>query len=529
MSEHSIISPSINFVQVANRNPKKNFTKLPKFSKVTAEEKSHTKEDTVGHKKFLRGKTLFSFFILLLFVAACATNPVTGKKELSLLSTSDEIRLGEEADKSIVAQYGLYDDPELAKFVEDLGHRMAKISHRPDLPWHFRVLDSPVVNAFALPGGYTYVTRGILSYMNSEAELAGVMGHEIGHVTARHGAKAYTRAQLAQVGLTAGYVFSETFREFSDIAQVGVGLLFLKFSRDQERQSDELGVQYSTAVGYDATYMSNFFGTLDRLQEESGQSLPGWLSTHPNPEDRQEKILQLAKQAQQDAQLSSFDRNRDSYLRRIDGIVFGEDPRQGFVENGFFYHPQMDFQFPVPTDWQLVNSPSQVQMVSKEQNAGIQFTLSQQPDARSAAEQFMTNSQAQLIASDYTTVNNFTTEIRESRLSTQQGQLQVLSYFIEKGDRVFVFHGFASPGDYRQYVSTFKYTMSHFDRLKNEQARNKQPTRLKIATVRRSSTLQEFLAQHPTEKIDESKLAIINGIELTDTVQPGDKIKVLSE
>ncbi len=483
----------------------------------------------MSRKLFSMAQFMAGVMIVFLFLNSCATNPVTGKKEFNLLSSDQEIQLGMDADKGIVAEYGQYDDPKIAAYVDQLGQRMAKISHRPTLEFHFRVLDSPVINAFALPGGYIYITRGILAYMNSEAELAGVMGHEIGHVTARHGAKAYTRAQLAQVGFGAAYVFSETFRQYSDIAQIGVGLLFLRFSRDQERQSDELGVQYSTALGYDASDMSKFFGTLDRLQEESGQSLPGWFSTHPNPEDREAKTLQLAKAAQQKSTFKEFKKDRESYFAMIDGIVFGDDPRQGFVENGYFYHPTLDFQFPVPSDWQLVNTPQQVQIVNKEQTAGVQFTLAQQSTAKSAAQQFLTNANAQLLASDYTRVNGLVTEIRESLIAGEQGNLKVLSYFIEKDKYVFVFHGYSSETNYGKFVSAFKSTMSNFGRLKNEKARAAKPMRMQVVPATKSSTLKDFLAKYPNNKVAAEKLAIINGMELGDAVKPGDKIKVVGE
>jgi predicted Zn-dependent protease len=201
---------------------------------------------------------------VLLLIVSCAVNPVTGKREFMLLSTDDEIALGRNADRDIVAAYGEYQNPELAAYVTEIGLRMAEQSHRPDLPYAFRILDTPVINAFALPGGYVYVTRGIMAYLDSEAELAGVVGHEIGHVTARHSAQRYSQAQLAQLGLGIGSAVSSQFRRYSRYAEAGVGLLLLRFSRDDERQSDELGVTYATAVGYEAGEMARFFETLDR-------------------------------------------------------------------------------------------------------------------------------------------------------------------------------------------------------------------------------------------------------------------------
>ena len=239
------------------------------------------------------------FFSLVLLVSSCAVNPVTGKHELMLLSEANEIELGRQTDAQVVREYGIYEDPDLTRYLDRICRRLGRISHRPNLAYHFKVLDTPVVNAFAVPGGYVYFTRGILASLNSEAELAGVMGHEIGHITARHTAQQYSRAQLAQIGLGLGMILSETFRNFGDLAQFGVGMLFLKFSRDNERQADDLGVEYSSRDGYDATHMVNFFETLKRMNPGSDQKgLPDWFSTHPNPADRVAKVRLRAREWQ---------------------------------------------------------------------------------------------------------------------------------------------------------------------------------------------------------------------------------------
>ncbi|MFQ5822814.1 MAG: M48 family metalloprotease [bacterium] len=473
--------------------------------------------------------SLFFISVIFQFFISCYTNPVTGKKELSLMSYEDEIRLGTEADKEIVAAYGLYDDPKVADYVNQLGQEMVIISHRPNLKYHFRVLDSPVINAFALPGGFVYITRGILAYMNSEAELAGVVGHEIGHITARHSAKQYTRAQLAQIGLGLGSTFSQQFRRFSDVAQLGVGLLFLKFSRDQERQSDQLGIEYSSRISYDAVHMSKFFGTLHRMREQSGQDLPGWFSTHPDPEDRQATTIRLAKEWQQKLPSYKFKVQRDRYIQIIDGIIFGDDPRQGFIDKGYFYHPTLDFQFPIPANWQLINTPQQVQIVNKNQDAAILFTLSQEPSARKAADKFLANTQGRLIQSDYTKINRLNAEIRVTDVEQQQGTLRVLSYFIEKDRKIYVFHGFCSKAKYISNLNVFKYTMRNFDRLKNRAAKNVKPTRVKIVKVTRDGTLKDVLKRYPKGKLTVEQLAILNGMKLTDIVRPGDRIKVLAK
>src|SRR5690606_18027849 len=187
--------------------------------------------------------------IALILLDGCAKNPVTGKSELMLLSKDQEIAMGQQSDPEITAYFGVYEDARLQKFIEEKGKQMAAISHRPDLPYTFKIVDSPVVNAFAVPGGYIYFTRGIMAHFNNEAEFAGVLGHEIGHVTARHSAKQYSNAMLGQIGLVAGAILSPEFAQFADVASTGLQLLFLKFGRDAESQSDKLGVEYSTKIG----------------------------------------------------------------------------------------------------------------------------------------------------------------------------------------------------------------------------------------------------------------------------------------
>jgi predicted Zn-dependent protease len=215
-------------------------------------------------KKYIKIIILGFCLISLVFsIPSCAVNPVTGKQELMLLSETDEMNLGRETDVRIIQEYGLHEDPKLTAYLNDLCQRLGKISHRPNLTYHFKILDVSVVNAFAVPGGYVYFTRGILATVNSEAELAGLIGHEIGHITARHSAKQISKAQLAQLGLGVGAVLTESIPILSGLAQVGVGMLFLRFSRDNEKEADDLGVEYSSKAGYDANQMADFFETLE--------------------------------------------------------------------------------------------------------------------------------------------------------------------------------------------------------------------------------------------------------------------------
>src|SRR5512134_1704571 len=203
-------------------------------------------------------------------VIACATNPATGRKQLMLVSEAQEIAMGKEADQEAVAAYGLYPDPKVQAYVNELGQRLAKASERPSLPWSFKVVDDASVNAFALPGGYIYVTRGIMTHLRSEAELAGVLGHEIGHVTGRHSAQQMSQQQLAMGGLLIGMVAVPELQQYGGLVQQGLGLLFLKFGRDDENEADQLGLRYMTREAYEPRELLEVFGVLDRVTRETG-------------------------------------------------------------------------------------------------------------------------------------------------------------------------------------------------------------------------------------------------------------------
>ncbi len=282
-------------------------------------------------------------------IAGCVRNPATGKSELMLVSESQEIQMGQQSDSQVVASIGLYPNPSLQAYVQGLGTKLAATSERPKLPWTFRVVDDPAVNAFAIPGGFVYVTRGILAHMTNEAELATVMGHEIGHVTARHTAHQMSREQLASLGLAIGSIASSQVAKYAGVASQALGVLFLKFSRDNENQADELGVRYSSRGNYDSREMVNVMQMLDKIEAQSGGRLPEWLATHPNPGNRIEHITAVISRMQTDFAGATV--NRDAFERRLDGIIFGMNPREGFFKGTEFFHPDLRFRISFPSGW----------------------------------------------------------------------------------------------------------------------------------------------------------------------------------
>jgi predicted Zn-dependent protease len=472
----------------------------------------------------------------LLLIPSCAVNPVTGGRQLMLFSEAQEIKMGKEYDPQVIATFGLYDDPDLMAFIEEKGAEMGKISHRPNLEYHFRILDSPVVNAFAVPGGYLYFTRGILAQFNNEAELIGVLGHEMAHVTARHTVSQQSKQQLGQLLLIGGVIASEEFRQFADYAMQGMQLLFLKFSRDDESQSDQIGVQYASKLRYDGQEMAEFFNTLNKMNAGGDNSpVPTFLSTHPDPANRYENVTRYARQWKDSLNYSEWLVRKDSYLDMIDGMVYGEDPRQGYVENNTFYHPEMKFVFPVPRNWKLQNTPMQVQMAPQDGKALMIFTLAQQKDMGEAAEATIEQLKLDVLDSERTTVNGFpaiavvSEQVSQDQQTGREQTIKVLSYFIDYAGSVYIFHGVSSEPDFNSYFNTFETTMTNFDELTDPQKLNVKPKRIRIRQVRNSTSVEDALRSFgvPQDRLEE--FALLNKMELTDRVQAGERLKTLGE
>lgn len=486
----------------------------------------------------MRQLNRFIKFIMVLAavcaVPSCAVNPVTGRKQIMLMSEEQEIAMGKEYDPQVVATFGEYKDEKLLAFIREKGQEMGKISHRPDLEYHFRILDTPVVNAFAVPGGYLYFTRGILAQFNNEAELIGVLGHEMGHVTARHTVSQQSKQQLGQLLLVGGMIASEDFRDFAGVAMQGMELLFLKFSRDHERESDRLGVEYASKLSYDPQEMGNFFNTLSRMSATEGPSgIPTFLSTHPDPGDRYRDVTRLSDDWKKKLGNDNWQVNEESYLRMIDGIVYGEDPRQGFQEDNVFYHPELKFSFPVPAGWMLVNSPSQVQMAPKDGQALVVFTLAAESSAETAAEQALGALQLKPLETRRVTVNGMpaiatvSERVSQDQQSGAQQHIRVLSHFIEYGDRVYVFHGVSENASFNNYIKSFESSMANFNRLSDPDKLNRQPKRIRLQQVRQNGTLADALGRLGIPNNEMEELALLNNMELADEVKAGKLIKVI--
>lgn len=468
-----------------------------------------------------------------IIIISCAVNPVTGKKQLMLMSEAQEVNMGAEYDPQVMATFGEYKHDALLALLNEKGAEMGKISHRPNLKYHFRILDSPVINAFAVPGGYIYLTRGILAHFNNEAELMGVLAHEMGHITARHTASRQAKQQLGTLLLIGGMIASEEFRNYAEYAMQGMQLLFLSFSRTDEREADRLGVEYTSKIGYDAKKMADFYKVLVKMDLAMNQGgVPTFMSTHPDPGDRYNDVLEDAGKWQKKLSLDSYTVNTDRYLKMIDGMIYGEDPRQGYVEGNVFYHPELKFRFNFPPNWKLENSPLQVVMAPEDGRALVIFTFANGNSLEQAAQNTIEQLKLTVRDSRRTTVNGFPAIIilaeqaGQDQSTGQQTVTSVMSGFIDYNGTYYAFHGVSRNVDFAAHAPYFEMVIGSFARLTDQTRLNIQPTRLRVVTARTTGTLADVFRSNnvPQDKYEE--FALLNNMELNTPVSAGTLIKI---
>lgn len=442
---------------------------------------------------------------------------------LSLVSESQEIEMGRSYSQQVESTMSLYDDPALQAYVDGIGQRLAAVSERPELPWSFKVVDDPVVNAFALPGGYIYVTRGILTHFNSEAELAAVVGHEIGHVTARHSVEQISRAQLGGLALGVGSIFSEDVRRFGGVAQTGLAVLFLSYGREDEHEADYLGVRYSLRDRYDPREAVNVHMMLGRQTEARGGSgTPSWLASHPSSADRVQRIRQQVDTLSQ-ATLAGTRVLADEFLARLDGAVYGVNPRQGFFRDETFLHPDLAFVLSFPAGWTTANLTQAVLARSPEEDAIMELTLSTGGHS-AAADAFFRQDGVRSRNVGALSINGLPATRGEFEVRTDDGTLEGIAAFLDFDGRTYRLLGYTVEDNLQTYGAAFIRMMDSFDRLTDRADLDVQPLRIELVTVQRSTTLRQ-MSDGREAAITPEELAILNGLELDDEIEPGRTLK----
>ena len=464
-----------------------------------------------------------------LSIAACATNPVTGNREISLVSEAEEIAYGQQADVDIRREMGVYDDPEVQRYVADIGHRLAQLSHRPNLPWTFTVVDHPAINAFALPGGYIYITRGILPYLDNEAELAGVLGHEIAHVTARHAAQQLTRSGLGGIGLTVLSIFVPATQPFGDLSSAALGVLFLKYGRDDERESDRLGMEYAARGGWDPAGVPNFLATLARINEMSERGVPNWLSTHPEPAER---VIEAQPLVQKFASATATDSGRARYTDHIDGLVVGDRLEDGIVRGHRFLHPTLRFALEFPEGWEVNNSPDQVAAQEPGQKHYMLLQRVESPTGRTLEEvalRSMNAARLQRAEGQATSLNG-----ADAYVGVYQGELNGLGRVVMRaahvrhGRQVLLLAGFAPEPMFPRVAPDIAVAIQSYRPLTQREADEIRPNRLDFYVVRSGDSWQSIAARGGN-LVRANDLAIMNNHAVADQPKPGARIKIVVE
>ena len=467
----------------------------------------------------------------ILLLSACATNPVTGTRQLAL-SESWERSVGPQYHQQILREYSVYNDPELQAYVNRIGQRLAAKSHRPDLPFTFTLLDSPQVNAFATPGGYVYITRGIMAYMTKESHLAGVIGHEIGHITARHGAQRAAQQQVAGLGAAAVAVLTGS-NELSRASNLLGGALISGYGRSQELQSDSLGAQYIAKNNYTPDDMIDVIGILknqelfnrQRAQAEGRQvqSYHGLFSTHPKNDARLQGVIAAAEQYRDLSQAAPDD---GEFLRLTNGMAFGDSESQGITHGNKFYHAAMNLYVAFPRGWQIQNTPSQIVAVSPNNDQAITMRIDTQ-DNQPSPVQYLRNKFPNLSNGIKVGVdNNAQAYAAVATLRDQQtGQSQRVSVSaIKRAGQTFVLQGFGQSALPNQALVGVTASVR---KLRKNEAKLAKGRHIKLVTAQRGDTIAKLAKRSNLDKYAESQLRLINNLYPTGEPQVGQRIKIV--
>lgn len=471
-----------------------------------------------------------------LSLAGCAQNPATGQSVFTGgFSAEQEKKVGRESHPQIVKEFnGEYGSPDLRAYVSSIGRLLAQTSERPDLDFTFTILNSDIVNAFAVPGGYIYVTRGLLALADSEAQLAGVLAHEIGHITALHHARRYGDSLLASLGVAvAGVALGNAGAQAAQMGAVG---LLQSYSRENEYEADQLGVRYLSRAGFDPYAMAGFLAKLradSRLSAIRRGESPdevdqfSYLATHPAPQARVERATALAQETSVRNPMTA----RDIYLSKIDGILYGGDPEEGFIRGRDFLHPKLRFAFQVPPEFSMFNTSKSVLAFGPEKSRIIFDRAPRSIDGPvvdylrdvwgakvrlSNIESIRVNG---LDAATATTTARTSDGTFDARLVAYRVDLQTIYRFV-----------FLTPRSRTEALSTeLRRTTYSFRVLSASEAAALRPHTVRVVTVKPGDTVQSLARRMPYPDYQVQRFEVLNGIDADRPLTVGQKVKIVSE
>jgi predicted Zn-dependent protease len=487
-----------------------------------------------------------SLLLASLLLSACGTtvvNPVSGQAERSVMDESSEIAEGAKAHQQVLQEYGVYNNPAVQAYVNALGQRLAAQSHRKQLQWHFTVLDTPTINAFALPGGYVYVTRGIMAYMDSEADLAGVVGHEIGHVTARHGAQRATSQQNAGLGVLAASVLGAVLESkgiagagkmAGEVSQTVAAGYIASYGRDQELQADALGAEYLARNTFDPRNMIDVIRVLKDQErfaadvaKAEGWAAPAqgnWLASHPSNDQRLSVITQLASQHKG----NYSDEGRERYQKLIQGMAFGESADQGLSRGRNYFHPALGFAVTAPVGWQIQNDVDKLGLMNPAHDAALVVHLLPAKVGKDPAAIIRDVLKPASGQSQSLSINGLQATRFMGARQDAQGQAQTIAATVVRGpsDNMYLLQALAKDAAALQRAqATLLEAEGSFRSLTAQDRSAARAWVLKTVAYPKGG-FAELARTSPVERA-EQQLRLINGYYSGGEPKPGQRVKVI--
>ena len=457
-------------------------------------------------------KLLISFSLLSLIIS-CSVNPVTGERDFVLMSEDAELEMGRKYYSQILQSQALYQDPKIQSYVQSIGDSLAELSHRSDLIYRFTVLDSPDVNAFALPGGYIFINRGLMVYLSSEEELAAVLGHEIGHVTARHSVRQISQAQVLSIISYA--VAREAGSAAGDLANIASGALVAGYGRDMELQADSLGAEYMAKQGYSALGMIDTISVLkehelystevSKRRGSNQQTYHGIFASHPSNDSRLKEVIKKADSLRKD----SLESNSLNYLKRIEGMTYGDSQVAGILRKNGFYHKDLDIRLISPDNWEVLNTPNSLTFIAPEGKASLQVSVSDQVRKETPKNYLSRLTSGEVYQS------------KELKLGGHQAFLTLLEEnfrisrvaIVFKNKRIFTFYGTTEKNglDIGEFDNQFLSIIESFRDLKATEIELTEPLLIKSYKVARGDSYSSLARKSPIPFDPESRLRLLNG------------------
>ena len=468
------------------------------------------------------------FLFLILSLSGCAVNPVTGKQDFVVLSEEQEIQMGREYNAQILRQYQIYEDEKIQNYVQSIGESLAKKSHRPNLIYRFTVLDSPEINAFALPGGYIYINRGLMAYMSSEEELAAVLGHEIGHVTARHSVRQYSQAQL--MGVLSAAIEINSGRTAGDLANLASGALLSGYGREMELEADDLGAQYIYQDGYSPQGMYDVLAVLKdqeiyskKVAKQRGiepRNYHGVFASHPSNDKRLQEILDNVSQNF----VKGTNKSKSNYLAMIEGMVFGDSQQAGVTRGNEFFHGPLNLYLSSPENWEIINNANSLVFKAPFGEATLKVTLEDLNFVESPEEylkRFVRNTtDEEVLMIDG--LSGFTAKTYRSGRTTRMA-------VIFKDDKAYQFIAYLKDrdGDFSSYDLQFMNIIKSLRSLTEKELKYSQPLRIKTYKVRQGETYESIASTSSITLNPEDQLRLLNGDYPDKELTVGRVIKIV--